>query len=346
MKQEPKKNIKPEPKTKVINEVPKKHKVDNNKIKEGYKLILVYHGNDLYISVKPEQKVSIIYTKLSKMLNVPAKNISLNYRENDITEKYHNLTIKEFFNFPINKSRPIIYVQIKQKYSPDLNNELQKYSIFNKKNYDNKVKIANYPNLYNDNVGINDDINNVINTFMNSMNLKFDFTCDRKEIDNNKSDEEEEKKNADGSNVVYYIGFPSPDISFDFNRYMNYLKLTEPKFKNIKVNIVSSKKVKNNRGNTYDNDKPRGHKLKFIDLNEPDINKRNIEVISAIRYDYINNKMNSPKKGKENSEYLNTFSPYITPMEISYKEHIENKKKWITPEGFFQNVGNYKKNNI
>ena len=71
----------------------------------------------------------------------------------------------------------------------------------------------------------------------------------------------EENENTENENnidinedmiIIYDIGFPTPDIAFDFKRYMTILKLTNPTFKDIKIQIItgtnkSNKKNKKNK---------------------------------------------------------------------------------------------------
>ena len=265
-------------KVKIVDELPK-DAVLENKIKNTiYKIIFVFHNQDNFISVKPELKIINLIKKISKKLDISIEKLSFNYKDFEITDKYNDMTVKEFFNFPINKSRPIIYVKIKQNYNNNsqnnLNGENEKYSLFYKKNYDNKVKIMNYPSMMDINIGANDDIYNIINTFLKESNIVSDFTCERNEetkdnktkasndnndsnnndlisninSDNNtnllenKSESNINNNNDNNKSIVYYIGFPSPDIAFDFNRYMNSLRLMNPTFKNIKTIFISSKK--------------------------------------------------------------------------------------------------------
>ena len=77
------------------------------------------------------------------------------------------------------------------------------------------------------------------------------------EINNLKKENEntENENNIDINEdmiIIYDIGFPTPDIAFDFKRYMTILKLTNPTFKDIKIQIItgtnkSNKKNKKNK---------------------------------------------------------------------------------------------------
>ena len=434
-----KNKIKPEKKnlvieTKIIDELPKNQVRENKSKNVVYKIVFVFHNQDNLITVKPELTVINLIKRLSKKLNLPLEQLSLNYRNYEITEKYHDMTVKDFFNFPKNKSRPIIYVKIKQNINNsnsynNINSEYDKYSVFYKRSYDNKVKIKNYPAISDINVGPNDDIYNIINTFLKETNINSDFTCERKEenkdninynsnnsdlnsnnnyekqeklsndnndnnennenneinenIENNeiKEDNEnndsvikennsnlnselnnniEEKKSEintnrninkkNNNNVVYYIGFPTPDIAFDFNRYMNSLRLMNPTFKNIKVSVLLSKKKspKKNKLNDEQNEyNKKNYQMNYnyrygayLNLDEKDLEKRNIEILNMVRNNFLNNKMNGLIKGS-NYNYLNISSPYSTPYDERIKDMHENKKKWLSPRGFISSVNKY-----
>jgi hypothetical protein len=377
--------IKPEPKvevieTKVVNELPKNDVLENKIVNVIYKIVYVYNNQDNYMKVKPELKIINIINRISKKLNVSQDQLILSYRDQDINGKYYDMTVKEFFNFPKNKSRPILYVRIKQ--NKDSNNikvsssaEFEKY-IFCKKNYDNKIKIMNYPSLTDLNVGINDDIYSIVNEFLKEVNVTSDFTCERKEENNkndinadsksNNNDEQnsnlnnennmlEENKsdinlnnNNDGNKntVIYIIGFPSPDLAFDFNRYMNSLRLMNPTFKNIKIQVLlSRKKSKKNRTiNDETSSKKNNHNYRYgasLNLEEQDLEKRNIEILNIVRNNFLNNRMNEIMKGNNNSNYLNISTPYTTPYDERIKEIHENKKKWLSPKGFISSVNKY-----
>ena len=388
-KEEPKKVIE----AKVVDELPKDHVLENKIKNITYKIIYVFHNQDFFVTVKPELIITNLFKRISKKLNVPLEKLSINYKDYEITEKYNNLTVKEFFNFPINKSRPILYVKIKQNNTSKTNSpnkissEFEKYSIFYKRSYDNKVKIMNYPSITDINVGVNEDIHNIVNTFLKEINITSDFTCERKDENkknNNKENNKEkpqsenvesfneenqnlndninsenninnleDNKNANeydfnNNNIVYYIGFPTPDIAFDFNRYMNTLRLMNPTFKNIKVNVVLSKRksLKKNKLNIDLNENNKKHYQSnynyrygtSINLEETNLKKRNMEILNIVRNNFLNNKINGLIKINNNFNYLNISSPYKTPYEERIKEEQENKKKWLSPRGFISCV--------
>ena len=376
-------------KVKIVDELPKDHVLENKSKNIMYKIIFVFHDQDNFVSVKPELKMIELFKKIGKKLDISIDKLILKYKEKEISEKYNNSTIKEFFNFPINKSRPILYVKIKHNTSSNsqsnLMSEIEKFNFY-KKSYDNKVKITNYPADLN--VGGNEDIYNIIKTFLKESGIISDFTCERKEenkinknknrisndnIDLNNNEQilninnsdnnininlEENKSESNinninvnnANNVAYYIGFPSPDIAFDFNRYMNSLRLMNPQYKDIKSNYVSSKKkwkkIKLNDEQNENNKRLfNNYNYRYgtsLNIDEKDIDKKNIEILNIVRNNYLNNKMNGLIKGYNNSSnFLNISSPYSTPYDERVKDNIENKKKWLYPKGFISSVNKY-----
>ena len=372
-------------KTKIVDEVPK-DQILENKIKNVYhKIVYVFHNKDYFLTVKPELKIINMINKIKKQLNIENETISLKYKDNEITEKYNEFTVKQFFNFPQNKSRPILYVKIKRiinNYSNDnLSSEIEKYSIFYKRNYDNKIKISNFPLITDLNLGTNDELYNIINTFLKENNIVSDFTCERQEekpknnnnneikvivpMENNDSQSnnempiindtnnilQENKNESNNKNTIsYIIGFPSPDIAFDFNRYLNTVRLMNPTFKNIKIQVLLSKKKSQKKNKKLNDDEYNKKNYQYnynyrygtaLNYDEPDLDKRNIEILSVIRNNFLNNKMNSLMKGNNSCGYLSISSPYSTPYDESIKDKRENKKKWLNPQGFISSVNKY-----
>ena len=386
------KNKEPIIKVKIVDELPKDHVLENKIKNTVYKIIFVYHDQDNFVSVKPELTMINLFKKIGKKLNIASDKLILKYKDKEILEKYNNLTVKEFFNFPINKSRPILYVKIKHNTNnnsqSNLISEIEKYNLFYKKSYDNKVKIINYPSMTDISVGVNKDIYSIINNFLKESGIISDFTCERKEenkenknkisngnidlinneqisninnSDNNININLEENKSESNINninnmnennnkpnvIVYYIGFPSPDIAFDFNRYMNSLRLMNPIFKNIKSNYISSRKKSRQKIKLSDEQyeiNKRTYNYRYgtsLNLEEKDPDKRNIEILNIIRNNYLNNKMNCLIKGNNSSNFLRISSPYSTPYDERIKDNIENKKKWLSPKGFISSVNKY-----
>ena len=144
--------------------------------------------------------------------------------------------------------------------------------------------------------------------------------------------------------ITYIIGFSSPDLAFDFNRYLTSLKLINPIYKDIKSNILSIKKRNNELrlGNSSNNNSPKGNLRYGIDYNldENNLTKRNSSILKLIRNNYLQRK--KLKKEKNNSQiYVNISGPYLSLFDKERLEEKENKKKWINPEGFISCVGKY-----
>jgi hypothetical protein len=121
-----------------------------------------------------------------------------------------------------------------------------------------------------------------------------------------------------------------------------------PTFKNLKIQVLLSKKKTqkvNKQMNDEQNDSKRSYKnYRYgspINLDEKDLEKRNIEILNVIRNNFLNNKMNGLIKGNNNYNYLSNSSPYTTPYDERIKDMHENKKKWLNPRGFISSVNKY-----
>ena len=166
------------------------------------------------------------------------------------------------------KIRPILYVKLKSltedvtnkyNYLNNSSDSINKSKYYTKTSYTNKVKISNYPSLIDINVSASDDIHSIINAFLKEAKINSDFFVERKEEkkenDNNLNSNESNMLDSnmlditENVNIIYTVGFPTPDVAFDFNRYMSILKLVNPTFKNIKVKLLigNKKSVKKNR---------------------------------------------------------------------------------------------------
>ena len=354
-------------KTKIIDELPKKeiHKIQN--LKTAYRIVFVYRNEDDFLNVKPDLKIIDVFKKISKKIAIPVDNIYIKYNDKLIKEEDYNLTVKKYFDFPRNKSRPILYVKFKSianninNYSSQAltntnnnlinsNDAINKSNFYGKGIYRNKVKITNYPSMMDLNVSANDDIYNIINTFLKETKINSDFYVERKEVQK-KTEEKKESENNDENDlilkenmiIIYSVSFPTPDTAFDFKRYLNILKLINPTFKNIKIQLELAPK-KSRKKSQYLSEEPTKNNLIGIYSNLEALNPedKNKEVIAKIRNNFINNQMyklnniNIYKYG-----YLNSASPYSSPYDEIQKEKRENKKKWLNPKGFITSVNKY-----
>ena len=347
---------------KVIDELPKNELFDSKKVKTAYRLVFVFKNEDIYINVKPEIKLINAIKKISKKINIPLEKIYINYNDKTLTEKDYETTVKQFFGFPKNKSRPILYVKLKSltedvtnkyNYLNNSSDSINKSKYYTKTSYTNKVKISNYPSLIDINVSASDDIHSIINAFLKEAKINSDFFVERKEekkeTDNNLNSNESNMLDSnmlditENVNIIYTVGFPTPDVAFDFNRYMSILKLVNPTFKNIKVKLLigNKKSVKKNRQIENEEQKKSWIGI-YSNLDATNPEEKNIKVIAKIRDNFINNqmyKMNNINIYRYG--YLNSASPYITPYDEVIKEKHENKKRWLNPRGFISSVNKY-----
>jgi len=350
-------------KTKIIDELPKNKIPENKNVKTAYRLVFVFRNEDININVKPELKIINVIKKISKKIDMPIEKFYIKYNDKTITEKDNEKTVKEFFDFPKNKSRPILYIKVKQNneesnkknYLYNSTEIINKSNLFGKSNYINKVKITNYPSITDLNVSSNDDIYSIINLFLKEAKINSDFIVERKENkkkqnENLNSDENNMLESYtfdlnDNSKIIYIVGFPTPDIAFDFNRYMNILKLINPVFKDMKISLLigSRKSPKKFKQFIFEEQTKSPYIGLYSNLEGTNPEQKNIEVIAKIRNNYINNqitKMNS-LNNLYRYGYLNSGSPYSTPYEEVLKEKHENKKRWLNPRGFISAVNKY-----
>ena len=294
--------------TKIVDER-KKNVIELLKARYSYKIIFIYKNEDHYITIKPNCKISDIKEIISKEINLDKDKIILIYKDKEMDEINRNIPVNKIINFSKLKSRPIIYV--KKKYIN--NNSINGLDIykFNALNYENKIKIINYPTMSNSNLSVDEDLFNIVSNFCKNNSITSAFQIE---------------KNDDNPDLIYHlISFASSDIVFDFNRYFTTLKISNPIFKDTKaVMILSKKKIRNIVNNSFD-----GKKIRKRSNNEVyEQKKKNGEM----KRNLLNMNIN---------RYINNSGPYITPYDQYKNDEKENKKKWLNPKGFISSVNKY-----
>ena len=295
--------------TKIIDETPKKV-IEPNKKNFSYKLIFIYKNEDYYITLKPNCKICDMKEIISKQINLDKDKIILFYKDKEIEEINRNVPVNKYINFTKLKSRPIIYV--KKKYINNINsfNNSDIYK-FNLINYENKIKIINYPTMSKSKLTAEEDLFNIVSDFCKNNSISSGFHID---------------KNDDKPDLIYYtISFASSDIVFDFNRYFTSLKISNPIFKDTKTVMILSKKKKKNLNNNIIETK----KLRKQNINEIYEQKRRS---GEMKRNLLNMNIN---------RFINNTGPYITPYDQLRFDEKENKKRWINPKGFFNSVNKY-----
>ena len=345
---------------KIIDELPKNKIYEIKNVKTVYRLVYVFKNEDGFINVKPDTKIINVIKRISKKINTPPEKFYIKYNENTLTETDNDLTVKQYFDFPKNKSRPILYIKMKSLNNANANTNnnylsnsydaINKSNLYGKSSYINKVKITNYPSMVNINVSANDDIYNIVNAFFKEVKINSDFYVERKEQEKKYYSQpviEEEEDNLalnDNTIIIYYVSFPTPDIAFDFKRYLTILKLVNHTFKDIKLELVIGHKKSNKKIKKLIIEEPSKNTLMGIYSNLEASNplEKNKEVIAKIRNNYINSQMHKINNiNIYRYGYLNSASPYSTPYEEVIKEKHENRKKWLNPKGFISSVNKY-----
>ena len=105
------------------------------------------------------------------------------------------------------------------------------------------------------------------------------------------------------TNEKFTIRFNSLNIAFDFQRFLNILRLMNNLYYDIKITL-KNENIKHSRNR-------------------------------------LNSEIKTKHLHYHSSPYIYLSSPYITYDEIKKKDELENKKKWICKKDFFSAVGNY-----
>ena len=157
------------------------------------------------------------------------------------------------------------------------------------------------------------------------------------------------------------IDFPNEKILNGYKTYISFLKYENPLFKNIiikKNNLLKAiRNIKLNNINTIKNLK------KFEEINNIENNEKNSIAKNIIKL-YQHNKLKYKLDNEsfsfntltlkkiddndkiiinyyKNQKYLRNSSPYLSEEDKRIINERENKKKFMTPKGFFTSVGKY-----
>ncbi len=330
---------------KIIDEVKQNSKrIDAIKIKV-YKIIFVFRNEDFYVTVKLNTLIKNMRNAICQLIGMNVKKISLMYQDVEIDESYDEKTVEEYFNLKFIKYRPIVY--IKKKFILEV--ETSPFNII-PKNYNYKVKVQNFPISREKNFESSDSIDNIVNNFFksyysvnnNNNNLEniYHYKIENVLLDNNP--EEEKKDPNENDNPSYIVCFSSQDIAFDFNRYINALKLVNNLFKDIKAIIIQNPKkvlkLKTNQNTVRTTIK---YGIDYGLEDETDLKKRNSKLLKLVRINFL--KKEQLKKVRRNNSQSNItgVGPYLSSIDKERLEEKENRKKWMSPEGFISCVGKY-----
>ena len=330
---------------KIIDEVKQNLKRIDAIKKKVYKIIFVFRNEDFYVTVKLNTLIKNMRNAICQLIGMNVKKISLMYQDVEIDESYDEKTVEEYFNLKFIKYRPIVY--IKKKFI--LEAETSPFNII-PKNYSYKVKVQNFPISREKNFESSDSIDNIVNNFFksyysvnnNNNNLEniYHYKIENVLLDNNP--EEEKKDQNENDNPSYIVCFSSQDIAFDFNRYINALKLVNNLFKDIKAIIIQNPKkvlkLKTNQNTVRTTIK---YGIDYGLEDETDLKKRNSKLLKLVRINFL--KKEQLKKVRRNNSQSNItgVGPYLSSIDKERLEEKENRKKWMSPEGFISCVGKY-----
>ena len=330
---------------KIIDEVKQNLKRIDAIKKKVYKIIFVFRNEDFYVTVKLNTLIKNMRNAICQLIGMNVKKISLMYQDVEIDESYDEKTVEEYFNLKFIKYRPIVY--IKKKFI--LEAETSPFNTI-PKNYNYKVKVQNFPISREKNFESSDSIDNIVNNFFksyysvnnNNNNLEniYHYKIENVLLDNNP--EEEKKDQNENDNPSYIVCFSSQDIAFDFNRYINALKLVNNIFKDIKAIIIQNPKkvlkLKTNQNTVRTTIK---YGIDYGLEDETDLKKRNSKLLKLVRINFL--KKEQLKKVRRNNSQSNItgVGPYLSSIDKERLEEKENRKKWMSPEGFISCVGKY-----
>ena len=312
--------------------------------KKVYKIIFVFRNEDFYITVKMNTLIKNMRNAICQLIGINNENISLIYQDSEISDSYNEKTVGEYFNLKNIKFRPIVY--IKTKFITE--GESSSFNLI-PKNYNYKVKVQNFPVNRGTNFQSNENIDNIVNNFfknyysVNNNNNNLENIYHYK-IENVLPDKfvEENKEQNEKENPSYIVCFSSQDIAFDFNRYINALKLVNESFKEVKVNVVQNPKkilkIKTNQSAVRTTIK---YGIDYGLERETNMSKRNSKILKLVRMNFL--KKLEIKKLKRNKSQSNItgLGPYLSLKDKERLEEKESRKKWMSPEGFISCVGKY-----
>ena len=246
--------------------IPKRFIAKKKSIK--FTIIFIYRRNQYIINdLKKTSKILDLKNSISKQINLNQNNFELYYKEKLISNEFNNETISSIIN-----SEKFFFFEVKKimQYSSVL-------SVLYHKNYNNKIIVENVNDIT--------ELYKIVEQFFKDCLITQDFICEP--INDNK----------------YSIGFAYPDLAFDFNRYLFILKITDEKFKDIKITM----------------------KLEKIRKSK-----------SPLSRNYLGN--TKGKKNYNSALYVGLSGLYMSYEERRRKEDLKNKKKWIDQKGFKNSV--------
>lgn len=246
--------------------IPKRFIAKKKSIK--FIIIFIYRRNQYIINdLKKTSKILELKNSISKQINLNQNNFELYYKEKLISNEFNNETISSIIN-----NEKFFFFEVKKimQYSSVL-------SVLYHKNYNNKIIVENVNDIT--------ELYKIVEQFFKDCLITQDFICEP--ITDNK----------------YSIGFAYPDLAFDFNRYLFILKITDEKFKDIKINM----------------------KLEKIRKSK-----------SPLSRNYLGN--TKGKKNYNSALYVGLSGLYMSYEERRRKEDLKNKKKWIDQKGFKNSV--------
>jgi len=332
--------------------------------KKLVKLIYYLNHEESTVSFDPNNKLSVLKTLINLTQKINLDNYEILYGKKKISWD-EDKPLKEYTG---KDSVPVFYLKKREFIVQPSNNNISANDVNNmmytRKNSDMGTNKSN-SNGNKCRVSIDffpsrTEIYTLLDNFLETNQLKKDYESDNK-----------------GTGVE--ITFRNSDVAYDFVKFINYEKMTNPLYKKIRTNLVFDTKGKDNRS-------PNQHKS----IQSPDIQRRIKNVLESpqkMETDFNPDnsfKLNSSNsirqhasrngsreggsraqtlikhsKGKsmdlqprkllqerENSRSIRISQPYGKENDVQFHDYLKNKEKWLDRKGIVPVIGKPKSNFI
>ena len=171
------------------------------KIRGLLNIDFIYNRKHYNTQIKKEETINDLKEKISEIIEKPVEEYEIFLKQDIIESSQYDEKVKDL----IKKTRfPLFVIKKKSK-------ELTIINEFYSKNYVNKLIIEGFDEIR--------ELIQHVETFFKNCLAKKDYLYETIDIGK------------------FIIGFRTPDLAFDFHRYLLILKIINPKYKNIKATL-------------------------------------------------------------------------------------------------------------
>ena len=264
---------------KVINCVSRKPKVFHSlKVKPKFGLICIYKRQSYPLRIYKDITFDGLIPKINEELDLKNKKFEIIYKNATLPLQEKSNT--NVWDLVCHDKQPIFEIQKVYEENPLII-----------KNYDYKLSID----------GIKDipDLYKQIDYFFTNLLISKDYKIEHY------------------SQTKVLIGFSCQEYLYDFNKFLNYLKLTDALYSVVTVKKFIDKPQKIFVNKSISNVKP--YQSAFKNKVHP-IKKKSVPKFSS-------------------ALYINVSGPYMSAEELRRVEYKKNKKKWVSSKDFITAVG-------